>query len=389
MKRLRCWSEPLLVRLKAEFRRRMLHDLGEYVLVAGWLLLAGDGSRCAVPRTQSNQPRFAPSKKAKKKARKGRTRKREKQLRAQRRRRKKQSQADRTNKAETPQIWVTVLYAVGLGLPWNWRKGPSDSSEREHLSEMARELPSHALVALDAGFVGYEFWKTLSDAEITFVGRVGGNVKLLKDLGYVRRRRNIVYVWPDKARRQEQPPQVLRLECFSGGKEMVYLVTNELDDKRLPQKDLIAIYAARWGVEIFYRDLKQTFERGKLRSKSASNAELELDWSLMGLWAMNLYASYEHIAAGVAPNRRSVANVLRAFRRSMQEYKSNPDEDEDLWSLLAKACKDNYKRKSSKISRNYPRKTTKHAISQPKIVLATLEQIQAARELKNTMKAAA
>jgi hypothetical protein len=303
-------------------------------------------------------------------------------LQAQRRRRRqKQSSADRAKKAETPQIWLTVLYVIGLGLPWDWRRGPSDSSEREHLTAMAGSLPKNALVAMDAGFVGYEFWQALADAPVAFVARVGGNVRLLKNLGHARRQDNLVYVWPDAARRRQQRPLVLRLECFVGGKEPVYLVTNILDAKRLSTQDLKAVYQARWGVELFYRDFKQTFERGKLRSKTADHAELELDWSLLGLWAMNLYASLEHAALEIAPHRRSVANVLRAFRNPLCESKSAADAGEDLWSLLAQALKDEYQRTSTKASRDYPRKKHKRAMSAPQITLATAEQIREAREL--------
>ena len=47
-----------------------------------------------------------------------------------------------------------MLWHVGSGLPWDWRTGPSDSSEREHFQEMLGSLPSGALLTADAGFMG-------------------------------------------------------------------------------------------------------------------------------------------------------------------------------------------------------------------------------------------
>ena len=38
-----------------------------------------------------------------------------------------------------------------LRLPWDWRLGPSDSSERDHLREMIPHLPPDALVAAACG----------------------------------------------------------------------------------------------------------------------------------------------------------------------------------------------------------------------------------------------
>ena len=39
----------------------------------------------------------------------------------------------REKKINSPQMWLTTMFHVGTGLPWDWRTGPSDSSERDHL----------------------------------------------------------------------------------------------------------------------------------------------------------------------------------------------------------------------------------------------------------------
>src|SRR5271157_4224654 len=119
--------------------------------------------------------------------------------------------------------------------------------------------------------------------------RVGANVRLLKNLGYVKEKNGLVYLWPDREAARNQPPLVLRLVVARGGKHPVYLVTSVLDEATLSDKQVVEIYALRWGVELFYRHFKQTFERRKLRSDSADNAELEATWSLLGLWAMSLH----------------------------------------------------------------------------------------------------
>jgi hypothetical protein len=387
LKRLAFWSATLMGRVIAEFRRTMQEDLHQHYRVGGWVVLAGDGSRTATPRTRPNEERFSASKKRDRKARK-QTPHQKRQQKAKKRQQKKQTQQTeeaREKKASTPQIWLTVLYHVGLGVPWDWRSGPSDSSERDHLLEMAEDLPENALLAMDAGFVGYDFWQTLDQAGAAFVVRVGANVRLLKNLGYVRRKRDIVSVWPDAAQRRQQPPLVLRLHTFCGAKEEVYLVTNVLEDSRLSAPQMRDIYQARWGVEIYYRDLKQTFGRGKLLSKTPDNAQLELDWSIVGLWAICLYGTALHMANGIPPQWRSVANLLYAFRLPMEQARCVADEGEDLFSLVAIAVKDRYKRKTSKASRNHPRKKKKHKIGSPVIQDATLEQQTSAQNLQTAL----
>ena len=97
--------------------------------------------------------------------------------------------------------------------------------------------------------------------------RVGANVRLLKNLGYVKEKNGLVYLWPDREAARNQPPLVLRLVVAQGGKHPVYLVTSVLDEATLSDKQVVEIYALRWGVELFYRHFKQTFERRKLRSR--------------------------------------------------------------------------------------------------------------------------
>jgi Transposase DDE domain len=383
LKRLVHWSQALRNRVIAEFRRTMQEEMMEHFLVGDWLVMAGDGSRTATPRTKSNEARFAAKKKAKKKAKPTSHQKRLQNAKQRKQKQQKQQTEEaRAKKASTPQIWLTVLYHVGLGLPYDWRTGPSDSSEREHLLDMAKNLPDKSLITLDAGFVGYDFWQTLDQAGVAFVARVGSNVRLLKNLGCVRRQQDIVYVWPDAARKKQQPPLMLRLHAFSGAKEEVYLVTNVIEKNRLSAAQMRDIYQARWGVETYYRDLKQTFERAKMLSKTADNAQLELDWSIIGLWAICLYGTAQHLANGIPPRWRSVANLLHAFRLSMEQAKCEPDPGEDIFSLIAIAFKDDYKRKSSKASRNHPCKKKKHKIGKPIFLEATKEQQTAANNLK-------
>ena len=92
----------------------------------------------------------------------------------------------REKKANSPQMWLTTMFHVGTGLPWDWRTGPSDSSERDHLRQMIEALPAGALVTADAGFVGYETWKAILDSGRHLLIRVGANVRLLRKLGYVK-----------------------------------------------------------------------------------------------------------------------------------------------------------------------------------------------------------
>lgn len=380
-KMLRRWTPRLLAAVQEIFRQRLRKSLAGRWKVAGFVVFGVDGSRLELPRTESNEARFAPRKSQTSKP----ARKHKKQRRTKSRRRltkEQRAELARQKKAAMVQMWLTSMWHVGSGLPWDWRTGPADSVEREHLLQMIDALPPRALVTADAGFVGYDYWKTLTAGGREFVIRVGSNVRLLKKLGYAKERDGIVYLWPKRAASKRLPPLVLRLVVVKTGRHPVYLVTSVLDQKQLSDTQVVDLYRRRWGIEVFYRHFKQTFERCKLRSKSAGNAQCEADWSLAGLWAMMLHAQHELKTLRIPGRRISVAGVLRAFRKAMREYKSRPDPGEDMRTLQRAAIIDAYQR-TNKASRDYPRKKQQQAAGPPEIIPANANQKQQARQIKS------
>ena len=277
-------------------------------------------------------------------------------------------------------MWLTTLWHVGTGLPWDWRNGPADSSERAHLLEMLNSLPALAMIVADAGFVGYDFARAILDSGRQLLIRVGSNIKLLKHLGCVRESGNTVYLWPDTAAKKNGPPLVLRLVVVNNGKHPVYLVTSVCSAKRLSDSQIVELYRRRWGIELFYRHLKQTFQRRKLRSTSAENARLELEWSLVGLWAMGFYVLLDARRAETLPAKLSVATMLRAFRRTMKDYRHPAERGWRLRRILREAKIDSYARQN-KTSRNYPRKKKETPPGSPIINNATPRQVARAKDL--------
>jgi hypothetical protein len=246
---------------------------------------------------------------------------------------------------------------------------------------MLASLPPGSLITADAGFVGYDLWNRILASGHHLLVRVGGNVKLLRKLGYAEENEGVVYLWPDRAAKKLQPPLVLRLSVASGKRHPIYLVTSILETGRLSEKQMAEVYRHRWGIEVFYRHCKQTFERRKLRSRNPDNAMVELQWSLAGVWAMGLHSHCRLVRRGVPPEKISFAGVLRAYRRCLREYKNPPDPGERLEEMLDRAIIDSYARKN-KTSRDYPRKKEEQAAGPPLILQATRTQVRLAKEVK-------
>jgi hypothetical protein len=370
IKLLRKWTPTLLKCLTQAFRDKMRETLSAAWEIAGWLVFAVDGSRVGVPRTRRNEERYSPRSKL---SRGGQKRRRA-------RRRRKRRKPARERQANVPQIWLTVLWHVASGLAWAWQTGPSDSSERAHLEALLAMMPPGTLLTADAGFVGYELWRKILEAGLHLVVRVGGNVKLLSNLGYARESAGTVYLWPDRAASRRQAPLVLRLVVANNGRHPMYLVT-DLRPSELSDRAAIEIYGRPWGIELFYRHCKQTFERAKLRSHNPDNALVELQWSLLGMWAMGLHSHARLVGQGVMPQKISFANVLRDYRESIRDYRWHPPRDERLLTRLDRALIDDYVRRD-KTSRNYPRKKQTTAAGPPIIRVATLQQRRNANQIK-------
>ena len=366
---LRRWTKHLASLLQTVLQQRMQEALASYWLIAGYLVFAVDGSRIELARTRSHEQAYSTI----------RHRRRVKNSRN------RKLQAKNAKKANSPQLWLTTMWHIGTGLPWDWRVGPGDSSERTHLLQMLAGLPAGALVTADGGFVGYDGLRKIIDSGRHVLLRVGGNVRLLKNLGFARESAGTVYLWPDRVSRRGLHPLVLRMVVVEGGKGSVYLVTSILSPDALSDRQLVDIYARRWGIELFYRHLKQTFRRRKLLSREAENAKLEITWSLLGLWAMSLFALVEAVRQGIAPAKLSFAKLLLAFRRTMRDYLHPTARGERLCERLRHAIIDSYERKN-KASRNYPTKKKMRPPGAPVITTANRSQIRHAVQIKQQQR---
>lgn len=364
MKVLRRWTDELVMLLQKALQGRMQAMLSEQWCWAGWVMFGVDGSRIDLPRTRSHEQAYSTIRKK----RRGKNRKGQ------------QLKTKDAKKANSPQLWLTTMWHAGTGLPWDWRSGPADSSERAHMRQMLGGLPAGALVAADAGFVGYEGLKDILDGGRQVLLRVGANVRLLKKLGCVRESAGTVYLWPDREAQRGNKPLVLRLVIAAGGKHPVYLVTSVLSPRQLTDRQVVQLYARRWGIELFYRHLKQTFQRRKLLSQSAENARVELVWSLVGLWAMALYALVEANQQNIPPERLSFAQLLLAFRRTLRDYLHPTEKGQRLCQRLRQAVIDSYVRKN-KSSRNYPRKKQEKPPGAPMFLTASQKQVRQAAAL--------
>ncbi len=299
-----------------------------------------------------------------------------------------------------PQVFLTTVWHLGTGLPWSFRVGPGLESERNHFRRMIGELPRLSMIVADAGFAGYVLFLRLLLAGHSFLIRVGGNITLLKNLGYYHEERDgLVYLWPRAHRRCR--PLVLRLIQLSMGSQTVCLLTNVLDREQLGDDEAAALYKQRWGEEIFYRSYKQTMNRRKILSRTPETCQADASWMMLGLWLLSLMTAARIIEVGGDPKEISVAQARDPARRALRESRRSKRmaakqqekkrrlgrgkrrvEVPDLSRELAEARKDRYERRRSiKQARNYPRKKKEKPPGSPKIQPATPAEVKRSAKL--------
>ena len=211
------WTDPLMLLLWPVLHQRMQEIGGKFWRIDGWVPIAFDGSRSSAPRTESNEKALcAPN------YGKGQTAKyRKKKTKGMRRRKNKKNKTQ----PQEPQVWITKMWHMGLRLPFMWRLGPSNSSERNHVKEMLNEgdFPENTLFCGDAGFVGYPLWSHLDDHGHDFLVRVGANVSLLSQWANYRTISDSrVWCRPQDAMRSGRPALKLRLVKVKIGKTKMW-----------------------------------------------------------------------------------------------------------------------------------------------------------------------
>lgn len=375
--------------------QKRMHDLmskigGKHLRVGRWVPIAVDGSKETAPRTASNEAALRAKNYGQGKNAKNRKRKRplDKKQTAKKIEQAKPKQATKpkTVSLPPPQVWVTMMWHMGLGLPWCWKLGPSNASERNHVKEMLENghFLLNTLFVGDAGFVGYEFWRAIIDGGHHFMVRVGANVNLLTGLCTLERDgKDIVYCWPQTTMNANKPPLRLRLvKCKIGKNEKVWLLTSVLNRRDLSNKAMAKLYKRRWGVELQFRALKQTFDRRKVRCRCPERVLTEIEWSIFGMAAVELMALKEQMKdADARPEKLSFSQALTALRHSLNNLTDRPEFLNDLYTGLRRAIIDSYERKKLKSGRYKPKRKNKPSCGEPKTDLATAYQRQRHREI--------
>jgi hypothetical protein len=354
-------------------RRRLAGVFAERFRTDGWIPLGCDGSRLACPRSAELEQRLgggAKKRRRKKKATPTTPPAPERQPGS------SPSQPKKDPKAspDMPQLWVTAVLHLGLGLLWSWRLGKGNANERQHLRQLVGTLPVGALVVADAGYVGYHLLAALKDAGHSFLVRLSSRAPLyVPDKATLKHyREGLVYYWPQKVQKQDLPPLPVRLLRIRGARCNVWLLTNVVDEQRLPKKTASKFYRWRWRNEGLFRTYKRTLGKVKLLSRSVAAVHREAEGSLLAtqlLLAQGALALQSTPTVRIVlPSARKVLLEIRAEIRAVTGMYLGPRQQRTYMQRLAQARWRDRRQRSGKVRRRWPGRKDHRPPGPPKIL---------------------
>jgi hypothetical protein len=351
---------PVLRVVARALRRRLAAVFAERFRVDGWIPLGCDGSRLACPRSAELERRLAA-------AAKKRRKKRKKAAPAGPPGQELRSGPGHNEPAkkpktgpEAPQLWVTAVVHLGLGVLWSWHLGKGGANERAHLRQLVATLPRGALLVADAGYVGYHLLAALQTAGLFFLIRLSSRAPLyVPDKSTLKHyREGLVYYWPQKVQKQDRPPIPVRLLRIRGDRADVWLITNVVEEHRLPKKTAGKFYRWRWRNEGLFRTYKRTLGKVKLMSRTVAQVHREAEGSLL---ATQLLLAQGALALGTTtpvptrlPSARKVLVEIRIEIRDITGMYLGPRQRQSYLQRLAQARWRDRRQRSGKVRRPWP-----------------------------------
>jgi len=182
------------------------------------------------------------------------------------------------------------------------------------------------ILAIDRGYVDYEWFRELTQEEVYFVTRMKEKaVYEVKEELEVPQDRNVVsdqiICFPRLAREGEKPVLFRRVEIWDAEKqESIVFLTNLL---AFAATTIAAIYKDRWQVELFFKALKQTLKVKTFVGTSANAVKTQIWTALIAM----LVLKYLQLKSTFSWSLSNLAALLRQqlfFYRDLYVWLDDP-----------------------------------------------------------------
>lgn len=222
-----------------------------------------------------------------------------------------------------PMMRVMLLLGVATHVALAAAFGPYATGEMTLAMTLLPSIPSGSLLLFDRGFMGYLFWWQLGQKSVPFLTRAKRNVKGRRVCKLGDGDWRVRFLLPGGLRRKhpELPESMtLRLIRYQiPGFRHSWLLTSLLDARQFPAEELVALYHARWELELAFFQIKATLRPSgvPLRSEDPQRALQEAYGILIAYNVVRGLMADAAQAAGVPPLRLGFTDSLHRIRTAM------------------------------------------------------------------------
>ena len=229
-----------------------------------------------------------------------------------------------------PLMKIVGVFSLASGALLDYAKGNKHQSELSLLQKLFHLFQSRDLAVADRGFCNYVLIALLQLRQVASLFRLHSarkaDLRKGKRLGKCDR----LFTWHKPVLKprylpntvwkripQEMTVRVVRFQlCVPGYRpESVTLVTTLLDPKLYPAEDLARLYARRWHIELWFRDIKTSMGMEVLRCQSPKMVHKELEMFLIAYNMIRALVAEASATYDVPLDRLSFKGTVDASRQ--------------------------------------------------------------------------
>ena len=266
-----------------------------------------------------------------------------------------------------PLIRLVGVFSLATGVLLDYAKANKHQHELRLLWKLLDQFKPGDLAVADRGFCSYVLLALLlrlgvaslfrlhqrRPADLRKGKRLGKNDRLFTWLKPPQKPRWLPQSWWKKIPAQ-LTVRVIRfnLSCPGYRPESVTLVTTLLDPQKYPAQDIAQLYARRWKIELWFRDIKTSMGMEVLRCKSPQMLHKELE---MFFIAYNLIRCLM-VQAGAINDRaldrmsfKGTADSARQFSLAIAQARSEKKQNQLIVELLEVIARDEVPERPNRI----------------------------------------
>jgi Transposase DDE domain len=256
-----------------------------------------------------------------------------------------------------PLMRILGIFSLTSGVLLDYQKGNKHQSELALLYKLLDHFKPRDLVIADRGFCNFVLIAVLLLRDIGSVFRLHQSRQVDWHKGKRLGKNDRLFTWPKPPKKPRYLPQylwkripselsvrVLRFQLKVRGfrPESVTLVTTLINADVYPAEDVAQLYARRWKIELWFRDIKTSMGMEVLRCKSPKMVHKELEMFLIGynlIRALMTEASALHEVPLDRISFKGTVDATRQYSIAIAQARSKKKQRElvaDLLSVLAK-----------------------------------------------------